>query len=393
MNPETESRFDVGLAWSRRILEEIRGRGAVVIILACALSRLSAQIAVGSSNAAIGKVPPVVSLNIPGSSGPDADVAWQALLQAMSPNHAVPRLRGDMPEPRDLGDSGRLHQASLLANRFYTQFPKDSRAALARKYEAVTALQGAQLGSPYVDAANALGAAYRADTKNNSADDRLDVALAMQTVSLPASLNGSSLQATAAVQKTMIDSLEAEIGDTDRIYGLYVGLMRTADAATAQSIATQITKKSPPGWAKSQAQSTLARAALPGNSVKVTLSTVSGNSLSLSAPGHQVTVLFFWGQATRDLDFAALRAVAPKVVGGPSWIYEGLGTTNAGDANVSAIAPFPGEYCFEASGVQSTTATSFNVTQTPWVCVLNHNGKVSGSGRVVDLPALLAQAN
>jgi hypothetical protein len=323
-----------------------------------------------------------------------ADSDWHYLEVLMTPPFARPALVNlttapDQKQSMVEIEVDRLHKASLEAREFYTKHPTDARAARARKYETLTELQAVQLGgSAHQAKASALAAAYRGD-KRIPASDRFDVAVAAESLALAPALKAKAVNDRGSLQEDLADRLAVEFGDDPVVYHHYVNVMRTNDDATAQRVATKLTLKNSPAQAKAEALKVIASGARNvGKPVTLTLKKATGTTLTVGAGAGQPTVLFFWSKDTAERDFAALQAVKNSTPAGMKWVYIALGAS-AQEADATGKIPFGGEFCAEPLAFASPTAQQFNIIQTPYVCVLDSAGKLSGSGRVAQLTSLL----
>jgi len=326
------------------------------------------------------------------ANSPAADTAWLALQQLMLPlQTSALASKGISPAKRVAQEVSQFHRASLKANAFYLTYPTDSRVWAAHKLEAVAELQSVQLGGvQYQSHANAVASSYRTDP-GNSVADRFDVALAMETVSLPASLRGTSIAQNGPVHQALADKLHGEFGDVPQVYGLYVSIIRTADSVTAQNAANTVLQASgAPDWAKTIAQQSVSRTGITGKPLSANLTTTSGQNLNLAPPSGQVTVVYFWTPETTGADLTALYGLGASMPSNLRWVYVSLGSSAAAP---SLAVPFVGTFCTESQGFASANAKSLNITETPYVVVLSAQGKVVGTGHVQDLAALVHAAS
>jgi len=325
-----------------------------------------------------------------------ADNDWQNLQSLVQPPAPVSNPAGAglqmAATPSTAQQADRFTQASQAAKAFYTTYPNDVRAAAAKKLEAVTAVESVQFGGVQNrTAALAVGSAYRADP-TNPGGDRYDVALAIGAIplSLNGSLQGKRLIDNPAAFEALADKLYREFGDIDPIYHFYLGIVRTVGPADAAGLAQKIVGMNAPVWAKSEAQAVLARQALIGKPVPVTLTTVDGQALDLRTLVGQPTAIFVWSNRTGPDDLASLARVAAAIPSGTRLIYVSLQSDLAQVAEAKALAPLPGTFCFEQPGFAGLTAHLLGVCRTPCVYVLDRQGALAGFGRVEELPVLLA---
>jgi hypothetical protein len=285
-----------------------------------------------------------------------------------------------------------LQQASQAAHSFYTTYPTDARAAQAKKIEVLSALQSVQLGgTAYQSAALALASAYGADASNTT-HDRFDVALTVQTLSLPAILKGQVLGDNGPVYQKLADTLYAQFGDINDSYYLYLNVMRTTDLSTSVATAQKILGMNAPTWAKAEAQIVLNRYALLGKPLNLTVTTYGGWPLNLRTPRGKPTVIYFWSNKTGTDQLGLLKKFATSIPANAGVVYFCLEADLTKVKAARSAAPLPGIFCFEQSGLNSPEETYLGVLQLPYVYILNSQGVLTGFGRIQDLPALITSA-
>lgn len=286
----------------------------------------------------------------------------------------------------------RLREIANLAHVLYTKHPGDATVPKARKLEAVSTLESVQLGgAQYRADALALATAYRAE-KKNPASDRFDVALATEILAAPATLQGKRLSEKGEVAEAIADRLYSEFGDLPQVFGFYSSIVRTNDVSTAVRLVAKLKQRNAPADVQAEAQGFANRGELTGKGVSGLATKFDGTKLDISLPRGHPTIIYLWSQGSAEADLAALKSIDTPVPNGFDWLYIGLGMANLSDADLSSRTPFPGAYCAETGGFDSPIAQALQVRQTPWVCVLNGAGMVTGSGRVEDLPGLLSGA-
>lgn len=335
------------------------------------------------------------SISLVARAQPAADSAWQSLQTLAAPTGpASPQLASASTVPVSPLEQeiSRLQQAAQAANAFYTAYPTDPRAAAARKLEAMSGLEALQLGATQGQA-SALGVAQAfVQNSANAVQDRFDVALTLGLVSQADGIRGQSPAVAGPAYAKLADSLHAEFGDAAPVYHYYVALTRIADPATAVQIAAKLQTMNAPAWAKAQTQGILNRQKLIGSPVPITLTTASGQTLNLSAPSGQPTILYIWGGASALRDLAALSVLKGSVPSGVRWVYLALNSPSPSEQAAGSAAPFPGTQCFDPVNLAGFVPRELGVLATPCAYVLDAQGRLSGFGEPSDIPALLAAA-
>ncbi len=341
-----------------------------------------------------------------------ADTAWRhvvALATPLPPAAVSAATRSGGPIPRSAEatatlaaafqaqeeeQKARARQAAQSARDFYTQNPQHPKAAAAKKLEALAGLQSLQLGDTAdAPAAKERAQAYRSDP-TQPAKDRYDIALALELAALPRTLKGQGLIDDGDAYEQLADALPREFPDLPEAYNLSLSLLRTADHATALKVARKLAKqKKVPDFIQLEAQQTLDRNALLGQTLDLALTSLQRQTLALKTLTGQPTVLYIWSTLSGPSDLALLAPFKATLPAKTTWIYLAFGKTFPPMAEVQAQAPFYGTYCFEPTGFASPIAQRLHVSQAPYVYVFDRQAKLSGYGRVEDLPTLLAAAS
>ena len=340
---------------------------------------------------------------------PAADAAWLNVVELAKPLPAVKSAgavqaakldpvagkltEADLPKSPVRQQIDRFQQAAQSAKDFHTKYPDNARAAEARKLEVVLALQGAQLGGEEpAPTVTQLCQAYRADQRN-PVKDRFDVAVIMGTMASSQAAKGKRLVDDGAAREKLADALRDEFGDIPEVHYFYLGVARTADPATAARVARKLAKMKPaPDSVRSAAQKIVDRNDLIGQKLDLPLTTAEGQTFNLKSLTGQPTVVFVYDAQSGTGDMAALarfRSLVPTA--DTRWVYIALGgipprATPGWKADTEMRFYGP-------SGFNNPTAERLKLQQTPYVYVLDAQARLTGFGRVEDLPALFAAAN
>ena len=284
-----------------------------------------------------------------------------------------------------------FESGSQLAKAFYAKYPNDPLTAAARKLEAILAIESVQSGATQNESsALAIASAYIANT-DNSATDRLDVAVAKSMLS--GSIRGATLEGNAAPFAQIADNLHAEFGELPQVYSMYLGVVHAGDPKTAAAVAGKLIGMSTaPVWAKAEAQLALDRAKLIGKPVDLILTTTTNAAVDLAAPNPTRTILYVWSNDAGTSDLQTLERYEQLVPTSVRFVYLCIDARLDSAAADVALEPIPGFSCFDPSNFSGLAAKTLKVRFTPSVYVFNTDGTLAGFGDLVDLPSLLEPA-
>lgn len=328
------------------------------------------------------------------SNGRNATGDWSALiaLTVRVPPATVGRKNAAQKALEDQQKAQQSREAAAAARVFYTSYPTDPNAGLARKIEVRQSLLGVVNGESAQEAsAQQIAAAYRSDL-TNALDDRFEVALFAETVANRAKLKGGIDTQNASEREKIADKLRLEFGDIPAIHNLHASIARGADMATARRIAGNLMQSaSASAEAKDEARAILARDALLTKSLSVKLTALDGLSVDLSQPNGRTTVLYVCTYGIGNThQLSALRAAANTLPAGVQVIYLVLGANAEQAATIRSLAPTPGVFCSDVLKSESSAMHKLLVRRTPYVFVLNPAGILTGFGPVAELSNLLA---
>ncbi|MGH7997744.1 MAG: hypothetical protein ACREFX_15475, partial [Opitutaceae bacterium] len=185
----------------------------------------------------------------------------------------------------------------------------------------------------------------------------------------------------------LVDNLYSEFGAQSRIFNLYVNVLEAAAPSEALAVAEDILAKNPPDYAAGPAHEIVARQALIGKVLKVSLIENGGFPLNLAMPVSHPTIIYFSNGAE---GLPILGRYKGSIPAGTRVVYVILEADLTQIAEIEKQAPLPGGiFCFEQSGLGSPEETGFGVLQLPYAYVLDKSGTLLGFGRPEDLPALM----
>ncbi len=326
----------------------------------------------------------------------NADDDWVGLTLLATPVASSTSRASKTTDQRDADRAQQVaqsRQAAQAAKDFYTQHPTDPRATEARKTEAMASLHGVQDNDAAQElSAVAVAQVFRSD-RTVPANDRFEVAQAMDQQELSIRRQIHAATNTAAEEKKLADNWRAEFGALPEIDTFAASVARRADPATAAAIAGQL-MHSPvaPTEAKAEAQSILERSAQLGQKLELKLSLADGGELDLAQLQGKVTLLIAWPATQPDTLQTLVRYVkaVPKQA---QVIYLGMGGTKAQVTRLKNALPIPGQSCYAATGpAMNATAVALKLRTLPCVYVLNRAGLLSDFGPLTEFPAILARA-
>lgn len=330
------------------------------------------------------------------------DQAWDALqAQSRTANRApVARLKGIVASSR--AEATRLKQeretraqkfraTARAAKEFHTQHAAHPQAAEARRLEALAGIEGiTPQDKPYERAALATAAAFRVNPAHPVAD-RIQVAHAMESVTLARKTLGRPWFANPVLAETMLDRLHAEFGEQPAIWGHYLALAENTYCDAGNDVAHRIVQ-SPyaPEPTKAAARRILERHALVRRPLDFPLTPAQGRGTTLGHLAGKTTVVCVWDGAGHPEGPPGLSEFKKNPRPNTTWIYVSLGQPGALPKGRKATAAPPGTTCVEPLGWRSSVAAKLKVAQLPYAYVLDDRQRLSGYGRIDEIPALLA---
>ena len=174
-------------------------------------------------------------------------------------------------------------------------------------------------------------------------------------------INGSPYQ-------TIADSLYEQFGDATPAYAYYLNLTMCSDNVTGVNIASKIQTMNAPAWVKAEAQFVINRAGLVGAPVSLTLTTATNQTIDLSQPMGQTTVVYFWGGSASMNDLNVLNSIKDNVPAGVRWMFVALNSPSPTISSVLANTPITGVQCFEPVNLSGWVPQILFLQATP-VCL------------------------
>ncbi len=331
-----------------------------------------------------------------------ADQAWAALdaQRSIAAGAKVTKIKGPVAASRDeaikvkqerVARAQSFRATAQAAKEFHTHYPQHPKAAEARRVEALAAIEAiTPHDKAYERTALAAAAAYRADPILPIAD-RIQVAHAMECVSLKRKLPGSPWFTNPVLAEQMIDRLHAEFGEQPAIWGQYLALAQNTYCDAGKDVAHRIVQ-SPyaPDFTKVAARRILERYALVRRPIDFALTPTTGRPTTLAQLAGKTTVVCLWDGSRYPEGPPGLQEHKKNPRPNTKWVYISLGQLGAlPKGRRAALAPL-GTTCVEVLGWNSPIAAMLRIDRLPCVYVLDDQTRLSGFGRIDELSSLLA---
>jgi hypothetical protein len=140
---------------------------------------------------------------------------------------------------------------------------------------------------------------------------------------------------------------------------------------------------------RAAARQVLERHALVRQPLALTLTPAGGRPTALERLAPERTVLCFYDAERQPLGPPGLHALAERPPSRVGWIYVAVGRP-APVPKGARVRPRPnGMLCLEPAGWRSPVVSTLRINQLPYAFVLDERQRVSGYGRVSEIPALL----
>ncbi len=339
--------------------------------------------------------------------GTAADQAWNAVsaLHRTAVEVRVNKVRGLVAADRaaaarvrsERETRARQHRAAAAAAReFYVRHPEHPRVTEARRLAVLADLEGiTPWDAAHERAALAAAAAFRADRTQPTAD-RYAVAHAVESREITRRTLGRPWYQQPVLAERMLDRLQTEFGDRPEVWAGYVALAAHASCDAGREVAYRVLQSpAAPDSAQAAARRVLARYALVRRPLDFPLAPVQGRPTTLGALAGRTTVVCVWDGAKQPGGPPGLHEFKRQPRSDTTWVYVSLGTPPAaapgkGKGRARTAAMPPGALCIEPLGWRSPLVEKLQLTQLPYVYVLDEHRRLSGYGRLDEIPALLA---
>lgn len=277
------------------------------------------------------------------------------------------------------------------AKEFAAQFPAHPSAPVARKLEALAGISGiAADDSTHEQVALKVANDYRVDRKNRPTD-RFEVAHVVERHQIGRKLGGRHYLTSPVEAEKMADRLRKEFGGLPEVYGLYLSVAQNTNCDNGADVARKILQLPAPPAIKAAARQVVERRALLGKSFEFPLTRPDGVATTLSRVAGQRTVVCVWPGDKQPAGPPGLHLFKQSAAPGIQWVYVSLGSLPAASTIGVKHAKPAGTTFEEPLGLKSPLATRLKITQLPCVYVFDEQKRLTGFGRIEDLPALLSQ--
>ena len=345
------------------------------------------------TSALVAQTPPAAS---------PADQAWLALRaqHQAAANSRITRLKGVVPaSPAEAAAlknersarAQKFRATALAAKDFGSRFPQHTRSPEARKLEALAGLEGIlPTDKAHERTALASASAYRTNPANPLAD-RFAVAHAMESRELRKKTLGRPWFTNPVLAETMLDRLRREFGEQPVVWASYLALARNTYCDAGRDVAYRVVQ-SPyaPEPTKVAARRILERYTLVRQPLDLPLTSSQGLPTTLSRLVGKTTVICFWDGTRHPEGPPGLHDYKKNPFPNTSWVYVSVGALGSMPAGKSRASAPPGTTCVETLGWRSPVVSQLRISELPYAFVLDEQKRLSGFGRIDEIPALLA---
>lgn len=309
------------------------------------------------------------------------------------PVDPVPADRAEADRRRREQEEGarRFREVARAAREFASRRGADPRAADAAKVAILADLEGILPRDPrHAADARSAAEAFRRNPRHPPAA-RAEVALALEQREISRRTLGRSWHAQPVLAEGMLDRLRGEFGERPELWraGLTLAEGTSCDAGREAAQRVYQAPSAPPAL-RTAARQVLERYALVHQPLTLTLTPAGGRPTALERLAPQRAVLCFYDAERQPLGPPGLHALAERPPARVGWIYVALGRP-AAVAKGARVRPRPeGVLCLEPAGWRSPVVAALRLNQLPYAFVLDERQRVSGYGRLSDIPDLLA---
>ncbi len=366
------------------------------------LSRSGLPALVGATLLAASSFAPIFSLSAsPPPGRAQVDPAWSAVVtlgelatrMPVTPVGIVADTRAQAAKARTEREARALkfRATAQSAREFHTLRPSHAQAADARKLEALAGLEGITPNDKgYERSALAVATAFRTNRVNPAAD-RFEVAHAIEGRGIRQKTLGRPWFANPVLAEQMLDRLHQEFGERPEVWAAYLSLAQNTCCDAGPDVAHRIAQ-SPcaPEPTKVAARQLLGRYALVGQPLDFPLTPTQGRATTLAQLAGKTTIVLLWDGTRQPAGPPGLQSFKQSPRPNTHWVYVSLGDLGAPPKGRKPLAAPAGTTCVEPLGWRSPIATKLQLTRLPYVLVLDERRRLSGYGRVEEIPALLA---
>ena len=341
-------------------------------------------------------------LALPAAAKDEAEREWDdvARLRREAARPARPRPVDPVPADRAEADrrrreqedgARRFREVARTARGFAARHGAHPRAAEAAKLAILADLEGIlPRDSRHAADARSAAEAFRRNPRHPVAA-RAEVALALERREISRRTLGRPWHAQPVLAEGMLDRLRAELGDRPELWRAGLALAEGAACDAGREAAQRVYQA--PGASPSlraTARQVLERHALVRQPLPLALTPAGGRPTALERLAPERTVICFYDAERQPLGPPGLHPFAERPPSRVGWIYVALGRPGPVPKGARARPRPDGVLCLEPGGWRSPVVAALRITQLPYAFVLDERQRVSGYGRLSEIPALLA---
>lgn len=324
-----------------------------------------------------------------GGSKTEEDIAWEAL----SSSEAI-RGRAFGEGGNRAGDAVKNPHVNLLkaeaelAKDFYQRFPNSVHVKQAKRKEAISLVRSVNAGDVAAEGhAWSVAQRFREDL-GNATEDRFSIAVEMTHMQLAKARPRSPAEYFVEYEN-LVNALVIDFPGNPDAYRGYLGIIRSADRATAKRVAEKVVNIASPEEIKEVASRYLRRFEMDGSAPSIEFIDEKDRAFDMASLRGNPVVIEVWTSNTGPfLDRNWLLSVIPNIEIVSINLDEG---GNSDLAAAKVIEHRAAATYFDKRGRESPMAYLLNVTDTPSVYVLDSHGRMVGSGRAKELSELLSK--
>ncbi len=377
----------------------------VQLVSAMCLAASAAAPAVGQTSATTSSTTSAAVASVPALTEAQrraGDAAWDTVQSSVRAAGAVKvtKITGPVAATKAEADTAKAERAARAkklrevaqgAKAFQAQHPQHPQLGAARKLEVLADLEGIlPTDRAHRLAAEAKAQAFRTDTAR-PLTDRMEVADAMERRAIQLKLPGHAWTKNPVLAETMLDGMKAEFGDRPEIWARYLNLAENTYCDAGRDVAYRIVQSPVAAEAtKAAARRILERYALVRKPLDFAVTPTQGRATTLAQLAGKTTVIVLWD--------------GTKVPGGPpglaefqknprpdtQWVYISVGEIGTNPKGRSDAKYPPGVIAVESANRKGPAMARLQPARLPYAFVLDEQKRLSGYGRVEEIPDLIA---
>jgi len=385
-------------------------------ISASALAPASAQTAADRSPAApaAGTAAPSAATANPGPAAVAAapvltdaqrragDAAWEALQTSVRAAGAVKvtqvggpvaasRTEAAKMKSERLARAKKLREVAQRAKEFRAQHPTHPQLGGARKLEVISDLEGIlPADRVHRQAAEANARVFRTDAAQ-PLTDRMEVADLVERRAIREKVPGHDWTKNPVLAETMLDRMKSEFGDRPEIWARYLNLAENTYCDAGRDVAYRIVQSPVAAEAtKAAARRILERYSLVRKPLDFAVTPTQGRPTTLAQLAGKTTVVVLWDGTKLPGGPPGLGDFQKNPRPNTTWIYISVGELGPKPKGKAGPPLPPGFVAVESANRGGPAARLLQPTHLPFALVLDEQKRLSGYGRVDEIPALIA---